>query len=54
MTGGRPRPTWSRWTGKPGVLMTVLKAGSISTLDIIDGVKGLLPQVSQIVPTGRS
>ncbi len=38
--------------GKPGVLITILKAGSVSTLDIIDGIKSLLPQASQLLPPG--
>ena len=32
-----------RVDGHSAVLMTVLKAGSASTLDVIDGVKALLP-----------
>jgi len=36
------------------VLMTILKAGSTSTLDIIDGVKSLLPRIEQSLPPNRS
>ena len=32
--------------------MTILKAGAASTLDIIDGVKALLPQVEASLPAG--
>jgi multidrug efflux pump subunit AcrB len=38
--------------GKKGVLMTVLKAGSVSTLDIIAGVKNLLPVIAKSLPEG--
>jgi multidrug efflux pump subunit AcrB len=38
--------------GKRSVLMTILKAGSTSTLAIIDGVKGLLPRLKQVLPEG--
>ena len=36
--------------GSPAVLMTIQKAGSASTLDIIDGVKGLLPKIAESLP----
>src|ERR1019366_6552630 len=38
--------------GKKGVLMTVLKAGSVSTLDIIAGIKKLLPVIAESMPKG--
>jgi len=50
--GSPPQTNRVELNGKPGVLMTVLKNGSISTLDIIAGVKKLLPQVSQLLPPG--
>jgi len=31
-------------------LMTILKAGSVSTLDVINGVKGLLPKLRETLP----
>jgi multidrug efflux pump subunit AcrB len=50
--GSPPQTNRVELDGKPGVLMTVLKNGSISTLDIIAGVKKLLPQVAQLLPPG--
>jgi multidrug efflux pump subunit AcrB len=41
-----------RVNGARAVLMTILKAGSASTLDVIDGVKSLLPRVEESLPTG--
>ncbi|MGH6846339.1 MAG: efflux RND transporter permease subunit, partial [Methylocella sp.] len=38
--------------GKKGVLMTVLKQGAVSTLDIISGVKNLLPLIAKSLPEG--
>jgi multidrug efflux pump subunit AcrB len=38
--------------GKKGVLMTVLKARSASTLDIIAGIKELLPRIQETLPPG--
>ncbi|MGH6835375.1 MAG: efflux RND transporter permease subunit [Methylocella sp.] len=38
--------------GKKGVLMTVLKQGSVSTLDIIADVKRLLPVIAKSLPDG--
>ncbi len=50
--GNPPQTNRVELDGTPGVLMTILKAGSISTLDIIDGIKKLLPFVSQQLPPG--
>ncbi|MGH6811947.1 MAG: efflux RND transporter permease subunit, partial [Methylocella sp.] len=38
--------------GKKGVLMTVLKQGAVSTLDIIAHVKKLLPVIAESLPKG--
>ena len=38
--------------GAKGVLMSILKAGSASTLEIIAGIKAKLPYVMQLVPDG--
>jgi multidrug efflux pump subunit AcrB len=38
--------------GRRAVLMTVLKAGSASTLDIIQGVKDMLPRLRATLPKG--
>ncbi len=48
--GSPPQTNVVRVNGARAVLMTILKAGSSSTLDIIDGVKSLLPRVQQSLP----
>jgi multidrug efflux pump subunit AcrB len=50
--GYPPQTNEVRVNGSHAVLMTILKAGSASTLDIIDGVKGLLPKISESLPAG--
>jgi len=40
--------------GSPAVLMTIQKAGSASTLDIINGVKSLLPKIAESLPKSLS
>ncbi len=49
--GSPPQTNVVRVNGARAVLMTILKAGSASTLDIIDGVKSLLPRVEQNLPS---
>jgi CzcA family heavy metal efflux pump len=49
--GSPPQTNVVRVNGARAVLMTILKAGSASTLDIIDGVKSLLPRVEQSLPS---
>src|SRR6202012_1548746 len=49
--GSPPQTNLVRVNGSRAVLMTILKAGSASTLDIIDGVKALLPRVEQSLPS---
>src|SRR5277367_6167672 len=39
-----------RQDGHRGVLISVLKAGNASTLNVVKGIRGLLPRVAQIVP----
>ncbi len=36
--------------GKGGVLISILKSGSASTLDVVDGVKKLLPELQNSLP----
>ena len=36
--------------GRRAVLMTVLKSGAASTLDIVDDVKALLPKLKETLP----
>ena len=47
-----PQTNVVQLNGRKGVLMTVLKAGSVSTLDIIADVKRLLPVIAQSMPDG--
>src|SRR5579862_6049870 len=49
--GGPPQTNLVRVNGSHSVLMTVLKAGKASTLDIISGIKGLLPRVKASLPS---
>ncbi len=39
-----------RQDGHRGVLISILKNGNASTLDVVKGVRGLLPRVANIVP----
>ena len=41
-----------RENGKPGSLMTVYKSGRVSSLNVVDGTKKLLPVISKIIPDG--
>jgi multidrug efflux pump subunit AcrB len=41
-----------RVDGRPSVLMTIEKSGSASTLDVIGGVKNLLPKIRASLPEG--
>ena len=50
--GNPPQTNVVQLDGRKGVLMTVLKAGSASTLDIIAGVKKLLPKIEASLPPG--
>ena len=48
--GAPPQTNIVRVDGKHAVLMTILKAGSVSTLDVIKGVKDLLPKIWEGLP----
>ena len=48
--GSPPQTNVVRVNGASAVLLTIMKAGASSTLDIINGVKRLLPAVSQTLP----
>ena len=50
--GSPPQTNMVRVDGAKAVLMTILKAGAVSTLDVINGVKGLLPQIKESLPAG--
>jgi multidrug efflux pump subunit AcrB len=48
--GSPPQTNAVHVNGASAVLLTIMKAGASSTLDIINGVKALLPSVSQTLP----
>ena len=50
--GFAPQENIVRQDGKRGALLTVLKNGKTSTLDIVKGVKKMLPQVKAGLPPG--
>jgi multidrug efflux pump subunit AcrB len=50
--GSPPQTNLVRVNGARAVLMTILKAGSASTLDIISGIKKILPRVEESLPQG--
>ncbi len=47
-----PQINMVRVNGAHAVLMTIQKAGSVSTLDVIGGVKALLPKIRASLPPG--
>ena len=49
--GFSPQTNIVRQDGRRGVLITVLKGGSASTLDVVKGIKELLPRVRATLPT---
>ncbi len=50
--GSPPQTNMVHVDGAKAVLMTILKAGAVSTLDVINGIKGLLPRIKEILPAG--
>ena len=48
--GSAPQVNVVRENGKRGALLTVLKNGQTSTLDIVSGVKKMLPQIEAGIP----
>jgi multidrug efflux pump subunit AcrB len=48
--GSPPQTNIVRMNGRRGVLMTILKSGETSTLNIVDGIKALLPRLKQTLP----
>jgi multidrug efflux pump subunit AcrB len=50
--GGPPQTNLVQLDGHKGVLMTILKTGKSSTLDIIAGIKRLLPRIQETLPPG--
>ena len=48
--GSIPQTNIVRQDGHRGVLLTILKSGSASTLSVVEGIKDLLPRVAATVP----
>ena len=48
--GSPPQTNIVRVNGSRAVLMTILKAGAASTLNVIEGIKSLLPRVQESLP----
>ena len=48
--GFSPQTNIVRQDGRRGTLVTVLKAGSASTIDVVKGIRGLLPRVASTLP----
>jgi CzcA family heavy metal efflux pump len=48
--GFSPQTNVVRQNGERGVLLSILKNGGASTLDIVDNLKALLPRASQLLP----
>ncbi len=48
--GSPPQTNMVRVDGTHAVLMTIQKSGSASTLDVINGVKALLPKIKESLP----
>jgi multidrug efflux pump subunit AcrB len=48
--GFAPQTNIVRQDGNRGVLVTVLKAGDASTIDVVEGVRRILPHVAQTLP----
>jgi CzcA family heavy metal efflux pump len=48
--GFAPQTNIVRQNGNRGVLVTVLKAGNASTIDVVKGVRQILPRVAQTLP----
>ena len=48
--GFAPQTNIARQDGNRGVLLSILKAGNASTLDVVKGVRTLLPRVAQTLP----
>ena len=50
--GSPPQTNIVRADGTKAVLMTILKSGSVSTLDVIERIKALLPRIKETLPPG--
>src|SRR6202045_2214888 len=45
-----PQTNIVRQDGRRGALVSILKAGNASTIDVVKGIRGLLPRVAQTLP----
>jgi CzcA family heavy metal efflux pump len=45
-----PQTNAVRQNGRRGVLMSIIKAGSASTISVVDGIRNILPRVEQTLP----
>jgi multidrug efflux pump subunit AcrB len=52
--GSPPQTNIVHVDGSHAVLMTILKSGSASTLDVINGIKALLPHIEESLPKSLS
>src|SRR3954470_2551756 len=48
--GFQPQTNIARADGRRGVLMNILKAGNASTINVVSGVRNILPRVAQTLP----
>jgi CzcA family heavy metal efflux pump len=48
--GFAPQTNIVRQDGRRGVLLSILKAGSASTISVVEGIRDLLPRVAQTLP----
>ncbi len=48
--GFSPQTNVARQDGRRGVLLSILKAGNASTLNVVSGIRGLLGRVTQTLP----
>jgi multidrug efflux pump subunit AcrB len=48
--GFAPQTNVVRQDGRRGVLVTILKAGTASTIDVVNGIRGMLTRVEQTLP----
>jgi multidrug efflux pump subunit AcrB len=48
--GFAPQTNTVRQDGHRGALVTILKAGNASTINVVKGIRGLLPRVAQTLP----
>ena len=48
--GFAPQTNVVRQDGRRGVLVSILKAGTASTIDVVNGIRGMLSRVEQTLP----